>query len=195
LRVIAPSTEDEMIAVFLRAGLDSPRFRERLKQALVAHSASPDLIRCAVTTEEPSNQLRRKILETFYGWGQDESVFGGMPGDVEWLWVELDVEDLLNRVFTIAWYFEETFGTRRAAELAELKRRTEGSLKNPILAEIRAGRFPESPILLSQPDLERMVILEGHNRIISYLVDPDMVPFPIRAILGVSSRISEWSEW
>jgi hypothetical protein len=64
-----------------------------------------------------------------------------------------------------------------------------------ILEAVRAGRMPTAPILLAEPGLERLVILEGHSRITAYLVDPAAVWFPIRALVGVSPNISEWSEW
>ena len=64
-----------------------------------------------------------------------------------------------------------------------------------ILDDVRSGRMPAEPILLADPGLERLVILEGHLRITAYLVDPTAVPFPIRALVGVSPNISEWSEW
>lgn len=65
----------------------------------------------------------------------------------------------------------------------------------PILESVRLGQMPEPPILLADESLERLVILEGHNRMIAYATEPKEVPFPIRAIVGVSARISEWSEW
>ena len=64
-----------------------------------------------------------------------------------------------------------------------------------ILDDVRRGRMPPEPILLTEPGMERLVILEGHVRITAYLLDPAAVSFPIRAIVGVSSDISEWSEW
>lgn len=193
--VTGTATEDEMIASFLRGELNSPRFGDRLKRALVAQNAMPDLI-FADTTDEVANRMRRDVLVAYRGWGRYESLFGGLPAeDVEWMWVELEEEDLRDRVFTISYYFEETLGTRRLVEIAEMKRRNDPGSPTPILDDVRAGPLPEPPILMGDAELHRLVILEGHSRMISYLVDPSAVPFPIRAMVGVSSRISEWSEW
>jgi hypothetical protein len=195
LTVIGTATEEEMIAVFLRAELDSPRLGERLKTALAALNAPLPLILEPDTANPEANRIRSEVLVAYRGWKQYESVFGGLPtDDVTWVWVQLEEEDLRDRVFTIAYYFEETYGTRQASAIGKMKRRTEGSV-NPILEQLRSGPSPEPPILLAEPGLKRLVILEGHNRILSYLVDPSAVPFPISAMVGFSSRISEWSEW
>ena len=55
--------------------------------------------------------------------------------------------------------------------------------------------MPVEPIVVAEPTLERMVILEGHARITTYLVEPDLVRFPLRALIGVSAQMSRWSEW
>jgi hypothetical protein len=64
-----------------------------------------------------ANQARRLLLAAYRGWGHYESVFGGMPNDVVWSWATLDESVIRERVFTIKWYFEETFGTRSAHEM------------------------------------------------------------------------------
>ena len=55
--------------------------------------------------------------------------------------------------------------------------------------------MPPEPILLAEPGMKRFVILEGHMRITAYLVDPSIVSFPIRALVGISSDVAQWSEW
>lgn len=196
LKVLVPATEDEMIGVFLSAELRSARFGDDLRAALETHRVPKELIENPDTGDQEANRLRRAVLTSYRGWGKQESLFGGLPAEkVQWQWVQLDEEDLHTRSFTISWYFEETFGTRRLSEIAEISRRSPADPNNRILEEIRAGRMPEPPILLAEPGMKRLVILEGHVRLITYLVEPQVVPFPIKALLGVSSRISEWSEW
>ena len=63
------------------------------------------------------HQARRLLLAAYRGWGHYESVFGGMPDDVVWSWARFDESVLRERVFTIKWYFEETFGTRQIIRL------------------------------------------------------------------------------
>jgi hypothetical protein len=184
-----------MIAAFVRAELDSPRFNVKLRSALAGVGLSVDDISGA-TSVASANDARRLLLTAYRGWGQYESVFGGMPDDFEWTWAELDEADLRERVYTIKWYFEETLGTRSADEIAEIKRRAaDDDSRLQLERSVAEGRHTEPPILLSEPDFRRLVILEGHSRILSYLTAPDLVTFPVLAIIGVSDRVSEWSEW
>lgn len=185
-----------MVVIFLLAELDSPKYAEGLKRALSTHDATVELVRHADTNDQDANRLRLEILTTHRGWGQLQSLFGGLPiEDVEWMWMKLDEEDLRTRIFTIDYYFQESLGTRSLNEIGAMKRREDPESVRPILESVRLGQMPEPPILLADTTLERLVILEGHNRMIAYATEPKEVPFPIRAILGVSARISEWSEW
>ncbi len=200
--VIASATEDEMIATFLRAEVNSSRFREQLEQSLEFHGLTVELVRFPDTTDEAANRVRRELLATYRGWGQEASVFGGLPADrVEWMWVELEEGELRERVFYIRYFWEDfSGGSRRPSDVAERLRRRDPELESvdvylEILDDVRSGHMPAEPILLAEPRLERLVILEGHLRITAYLVDPAVVSFPIRAIVGVSPEISEWSEW
>lgn len=199
--IIASATEDEMIATFLRAEANSSRFRPELDQALERLGFTVALITSPDITDTAANEVRRQLLGTYRGWGQRESVFGGMPvGNIEWMWVELEESDLRERVFYIQYFWEElTHGSRRPSYVAEqIRSRDPKVLLDVYLAildDVRGGRMPAEPILLAEPGMKRLVILEGHLRITAYLVDPVAVSFPIHALVGVSPQMSEWSEW
>jgi hypothetical protein len=64
-----------------------------------------------------------------------------------------------------------------------------------ILDKVASGQLPAEPILVANPSLERLVILEGHMRITAYLVDSARMRFPLDAIVGISGSIADWSEW
>jgi hypothetical protein len=199
--ITASATENEMIATFLRGELASSRFGERLAQCIQQLGLAVDLVTSPDLADEAANHARRDLLTHFRGWGSTQSVFGGLPAErTDWVWVELSKRDLIERVFYIQ-YFWEAFsgGTRRPAQVAERVRRGDVEvgleIYQAILADVRRGNMPTPPILVSNPVMERLVILEGHLRITAYLVEPDVVPFPIRALLGLSDNINEWSEW
>ena len=194
LTLLRAATEDEMIAAFVRAELESPRFGAALRTTLAELGMSVEVVSAAPSIAG-ANEARRQLLAAYRGWGQYESVFGGMPDDVVWSWADLDESVLRERVFTIKWYFEEAFGTRSAHEIAEMKRRAADTSRSQLERSVAEGRMLEPLILLAEPDLRRLVILEGHSRIVSYLANPDLVAFPIPAMVGTSSRVAEWSEW
>lgn len=147
-----------------------------------------------VLEQNDGQEARQRVLAKWFGWGEYESVFGGMPDDIVWFWGQLSFAELRDRVFSIRWHFEETIGTRRVAELAVVSP-PEDSVVEAIVENAVAGRWPEPPILLAAPSLDRLVILEGHTRLVSYMARADVVPFPLRVLVGVSNRVGEWSEW
>ena len=199
--ITAAATENEMIATFLRGELASSRFGERLALHIQQLGLAVDLVTSPDLADEQANRSRRELITHFRGWGSTQSVFGGLPAKrTDWVWVELSERDLIERVFYIQ-HFWEAFsgGTRRPAQVADRVRRGDADvgpeIYQSILADVRRGNMPNPPILVSNPAMERLVILEGHLRITAYLVEPDVVPFPIRALLGLSVSINEWSEW
>jgi hypothetical protein len=194
LTLLRAATEDEMIMTFVRAELESPRFGAELHSTLAELGLSVEVISAAPSVAG-ANEARRQLLAAYRGWGQYESVFGGMPDDVVWSWVELDESVLRAQVFTIEWYFEEAFGTRSVNEIGEMKRGSGDASRLQLEQSVAEGRALEPPILLAEPDLRRLVILEGHSRILSYLANPDLVTFPILSMVGTSARVAEWSEW
>ncbi len=194
LTLLRAATEDEMIAAFVRAELESPRFGAALRSTLAELGMSVEVVSAAASVAG-ANEARRQLLAAYRGWGQYESVFGGMPDDVVWSWAELDESVLRERVFTIKWYFEETFGTRSAHEIGGVKRRAADASRSQLERSFAEGRILEPPILLAEPDLRRLVILEGHSRILSYLANSDLVTFPILSMIGTSPRVAAWSEW
>jgi hypothetical protein len=183
-----------MIDAFVRAELHSPRFGGGLRSSLDRLGMSVEFI-----TARPSvagaTEARRQLLADYRGWGRNESVFGGMPGDVEWFWADLDEHVIRERVFTIHWYFQETFETRSAQAIAERNKHAGDVSRSQLEQAIADGHVLEPIILLGEPDLQRLVVLEGHSRVLSYLANPDLVTFPVRSLVGTSARISEWSEW
>jgi len=192
--LFGPATEDDMIAAFVRAELHSSRFGAGLRSALDGLGMSVEVV-SAGPSDTGAAAARRRLLAAYRGWGEYESVFGGMPDDIEWRWAELDEGVLRERVFTIKWYFEETFRTRSAHEIGDIERRAGNGRRAQIERSIAEGRVLEPLILLAEPELRRLVVLEGHSRVLSYLANPDLVKFPVRSLIGTSARVSEWSEW
>lgn len=191
-KVVGAATEDDMVATLLRAELDSPTEADRLARALAEGGATPALIRSADTTNEDENRLRREVMDIYRG---RERVFADLPNDLAWIWAELTESEVRDRAFTCSYHFEERYGTRRVAEIAALLNELRPAVPNDVVDRLRAGHTPEPPILVAEPRMDRFVVLEGHNRLISYLREPSAVSFPLQVLVGLSDGISEWSEW
>ncbi|MCB0104610.1 MAG: hypothetical protein KDE50_06830 [Caldilineaceae bacterium] len=183
-----------MIAIFLRAEVNSLRFGEQLGKVMAELGLSVEAL-FASPYDPAANIARKNVLVAYRGWGKYESVFGGMPDDIDWYWTELSEQDIRERVFTIKWGFEEEFHTRSADGISSANQRGQEDSIVQLRNAVAEGRVLEPPILLAESGLRRVVILEGHSRILSYLAQPALVTFPIAAMIGVSDRMSEWSEW
>lgn len=176
-----------VLLAFLRAELDSPSERQRLRATLVRLRAPEEII---VGDSADAESLWR-IFTAYRGL---ESVFDGLDlRALVWCRTELTLDDLEAKTFTCVNHFLETYRTRRPIAIARAW--NESGLPNGVLAKIRRGEKLEPPILVGDTEMQRLVILEGHNRLISYLRDPDTVQFPLTVIVGTSSNVSLWCQW
>jgi hypothetical protein len=100
---------------------------------------------------------------------------------------------LETKIFTCINHFKDTFGTRQPGTIAKVW--NESLKPNGVLTKVRKRQQLEPPILIGDLDFKKLVILEGHNRLISYLRDPSAVQFPIAALLGTSANVSRWCQW
>jgi hypothetical protein len=68
MRVVAAVTEDDMVAAFLRAELDSPRFSPSLRAALADAGLDPSIVRRPDTGDPAANAARRRVLAAYRGY-------------------------------------------------------------------------------------------------------------------------------
>ena len=189
-----PATEAEMIATFLWRSLirrgSAGALGSRTRWLNTAYPIGSSGRRTRPTRQR--TMLERASSAAYRGWGQWESVFGGLPDDVEWTWPSRT--EVTSRSGSSRSSGTSKTTTARVGCPNWHRCRTP-TTRTPSPSDSRAGESLASPILIAEPDLERLVILEGHNRLIGYARDVSAVDFPLRAMVGVSSRASEWSEW
>jgi hypothetical protein len=109
-----------MVALFLRAELDSPRFGPAIRDRLAADGVDARVLREPDLGDEAENGYRRLLLDRTRGYLSREGLFGGFPGDVRWHWAALG-RDELGDVRVIAYDYWEALsgGTRRLADVAQ----------------------------------------------------------------------------
>jgi hypothetical protein len=187
------ASEDEMLLCFLRAEMDSPTEGARLLAALDDCGLDSSVLTAPDVDDEEEHRARRNLFHAYRG---GESVFVGLPwDDLTWYEATVTEADLRDRTVTCRNHFESRYGTRRIDQIAELWDRSTPPVPQGVLARIRHGETMQPPILISEPALERMVVLEGHNRLISYLRNPSPVTFPLSTLIGVSPHASRWCQW
>jgi hypothetical protein len=202
MRIIAPSSEDEMIAVFLRGELDSERFGPALAEGLRRRGADAGLLSAPGLDEPRENALRRELLEETRAYGRREGLFGGFPHGVRWDRVALTPDELMAvRYINYSYWIELSGGTRRpedAAERIQAGIDVFGVPSDGFLDVARAfaagAEWPEL-IIVSAVAEGRDVVLEGHVRLTGMALAPDAIPGEVEVIRGVSPGMVDWSEY
>ena len=180
----------EAIVAFLKAEYDSPTEGARLRDTIEASGFDDSWLRGEATAAR-EDAARFRLFERYRG---GETLFHTLDlRSLEWWWAALSADDLEHDVFTCRHGFEERYGTRQAAVIAAMLERSDAP--NGVLDRVRAGEVLEPPLLVSTGRLDRLVILEGHNRLLGYLRDLSAVNLPLPVLIGIDGRVAQWREW
>jgi hypothetical protein len=200
VRVIRASSEDEMVAVFLRGELLSTRFGETVRAALAQAGAEEDIVLKPDLENERENVLRREVLDTARGFGRWEWLFGDFPDDVHWECVALaPAEVLAIEYISFDYWVELSGGSRKPTDAA--RRIRDGVIVFGVPNDgylAAADRLADSmppPLIVVGGIGRRLVLLEGHVRLTALALRPDALPSELEVMLGHSPRIGEWTYW
>jgi hypothetical protein len=195
VRVIRPSTEDEMIWLFLRGELPSERFGPAIRGAIDERLLlEPDL------GDESQNALRRDALTQLRGYGSREGLFHGFPDDMHWEWAALTPDEALAvHYIEYDYWVELSGGSRLPLDAADRIRAgmTVFRVPNDGFFELadELGMKQLSELIVVGGDGGRLVVLEGHARLTAYALRPEALPAELEVLLGRSPRIAEWALW
>ena len=186
MRTIRGASEDEVVAAFLQAEIDSERHAQRILRELHANGRPKSIVDSPDLEDPEANAYRRSILGRVRGWGRGEGLFQGFPERVDWALVALTPEELAV-VHYIAWdwWLARSGGSRLATEYARRIRAgafpgdPESGLRyhEPIARRLREG--PPLPKLIAVRDATRpdfLVLVEGHVRLTAFFLFPEMLP-------------------
>jgi hypothetical protein len=119
MRIVESVSEDEMIAVFLKAEINSPRFGDSILNHLSHHTLDRHLIDDPDTSNEHDNQRRRDILDAYRSYTQKGDLFENFPQTMTWWRVALSRDDLTRvRYIKYSYWIELSSGTRRPVDAA-----------------------------------------------------------------------------
>lgn len=196
-----PAAEPEVVLAFLREEFGSDRFGNDVKRALI-DAGGLQLVRSPDLGSEQENRARERALSAARGW-PDAELFEGFPETVDWYHGVLQPGELERvRFIDYSYWNELSGGSRRPAD---------------VLPTLRAGRLPtwltelgtswcfefaaqlataqavEDLIVMATPDLKDLVLLEGHARLTAIFVGGLQRRLTVRAYLGLSETIKQWS--
>lgn len=153
MRSLHPIGEDEVIATFLQAELDSSRFGPPLRARLARDGRLEDVLRRPRLAEAEENTYRRRLLDEHRGFERREGLFQGFPRGVEWSRAMLTPDEVLNiRYIAWDWWLRLSGGSRSPRDAA--RRIREGKIvgvtpeeHEPIAAARRSGAAPPELIV------------------------------------------------
>jgi hypothetical protein len=94
MRRLRPSSEAEMVALFLRTELPSDRFGDQLRALLQLAGLPERVITAPDLGDDAENQARLRLLTQQRGYGTRTELFDGFPDDVFWQWMVVTPAEL-----------------------------------------------------------------------------------------------------
>src|SRR5499427_9055967 len=201
MRWLRPSSEAEMVALFLRTELPAARFRDTLRALLESHGLPESVITTPDLGDDAENQARRRLLTEHRGYGTRTGLFEGFPDDVSWQWTAITPAELATvRYIDYDYWVELSGGTRLPVDAAPRIRAGVapfGVSSDWALGMAQAfadgARFPPLILVTAGPS-GGLVVLEGHVRLTAYMLRPDRLPPELEVLVGSSPGMAGWAQ-
>jgi hypothetical protein len=200
MRVLRAASEDEVVAAFLAAEIDSGRFRAHVVSALAAVGANESLIRAPRLNHPRESELRARVL-AYRGWPRT-FLFDGFPRNVAWTRISLTRAELAQMQYPALDEWRRRSPTR-LPEVAAARLRS-GELAEPGLRQAcrllseryRLGSEVPPIIVVSTQPSGRLVVLEGCLRLTAmFWESPRGEPAETETLLGVSGGMDRWRHY
>jgi hypothetical protein len=199
MKIIKNITEDEMIAVFMKAEIGSFRFGGKIFEQLEKDNKHRGIVDNPDISNQEDNNYRKKLLGEYRGYGLNRELFENFPTDVSWKRVGLNKADLEKvKYINYDYWVELSNGSRLVKDGAKSILAGIEVFKNPNKNFLEAAEslkqgfvFPEI-ILVARDEKTDLVVLEGHLRLTAYLMEPNFIPEELEAIVGFSKDFDKW---
>lgn len=115
MRRLRPSSEAEMVALFLRTEFAAARFRDTIR-TLLERAGRPQRILTDPDLDDPAeNQARWQLLTWHRDYGIRTGLFDGFPDDVCWEWMGVTVPELADvRYIDYDYWVPREFAARQS---------------------------------------------------------------------------------
>jgi hypothetical protein len=146
MRRLRPSSEAEMVALFLRTELAAARFRDKLQALLESYGLPERVITDPDLDDDAENQARLRLLTQHREYGTRAGLFEGFPDDVRWQWMAITPAELARvRYIDYDYWVELSGGTRLAVDAAPRIRA--GVAPFGVSFHRQSSRYPASSML------------------------------------------------
>lgn len=202
MKIIKEITADEMVAIFLKAEINSDRWSHHPLMILKKLGVNREIIDKPDLSNVKHNQTRADILKVYRGYGKNENLFQNFPSDVVWKRILLTKEELAKvKYMDYSYWVAISKGTRLPQYAAETIQHGEKIFGESNEVFIKAAEvykqgvtFPEL-ILVAVNEKSNFVVLEGHLRITAYFLAPEFLPNKIEVIVGFSPKMQDWGSY
>jgi len=193
MRWLRPSSEAEMVALFLRTELPAARFGDTLRALLESHGLPESVITTPDLGDDAENRARLRLLTEHREYGTRTGLFEGFPDDVSWQWMAITPAELATvRYIGYDYWIELSGGTRLAVDAAPRIRAgvapfgVSSDWALGMAREVARGdRFPPLILVTTGPGGD-LVVLEGHARLTAYMLARDRLPPDLEVLVGSS---------
>jgi hypothetical protein len=191
MRLLRPASEDDMVATFLAAEVSSERYGPQITQILTRLGHPLSVAKHPDTRDEAASAVRRQGLAAYRHYPSGD-VFTGMPPDVNWHYAALTPAELATvRYIDYPYWTDFSGGTRLAADgarrLGPWQYQPPWTIHRRIAENLRAGKPPPPMILLSEPGLANLIVIEGHKRLTVMLACRELLPAELEVLLGITA--------
>jgi hypothetical protein len=191
MRLLRPATEDDMVATFLAAEINSDRYGPQISEILTRLGQPRSILDLPDTSDEHDNTVRRQVLASYRSYPAGD-VFTDMPADVTWHHAALTPAELATvRYIDYPYWTDFSGGTRLAADgarrLGPWHQHQPGTIYRQIAENLRDGQLPPPIILLGEPGPAKLTVIEGHKRLTGLLLCPHWLPAEVEVLLGITA--------
>ena len=191
MRLLGPASEDDMVAIFLVAEITSDQYGPQIRQILAQLGQPRSVVDQPDTRDQAANVVRRRILASYRQYPTGD-VFTGMPADVRWHHAALTPAELATvRYIDDPYWTDFSGGTRLAADgarkLGPWQYQPPWTTHRRIAEKLRYGKPPPPIILLGEPGLTNLVVIEGHKRLTVLLACRQLLPAELEVLLGITA--------
>src|SRR5215472_676637 len=191
MRLLRAASEDDMVATFLAAEINSDRYGPQISEILTRLGQPRSILDLPDTNDEHANAMRREVLAEYRSYPSGD-VFTSMPADVTWHHAALTPAELATvRYIDYPYWTDFSGGTRLAADgarrLGPLQQLHPQSIYRQIAENLRDGRLPPAIILLGEPGPAKLTVIEGHKRLTGLLLCPQWLPAELEVLLGITA--------
>jgi hypothetical protein len=202
MRRLRPSSEAEMVALFLRTELPAARARDDLRALLEQARLSERVVTDPDLGDDAGNQARLRLLTRHRGYGTRTELFDGFPDDVRWQWMAIAPAELARvRYIDYDYWVELSGGTRLAVDaapripagVAPFGVRSDWAL-GMAQAVADQAQFPPLILVTTRPGGD-LVVVEGHARLTAFMLARDWLAPELEVLAGSSPAMTRWGLW